>query len=690
MANDFNIYRDWLGLTGVNSAPTHYELLGLDDFTSDVALIQSAHAAVMRRLATVRPVDNGADGRLTLWERLTSDANLALSTLCDPASRAAYDHWLQTNTGRSPAPAPSTVENPRADLYPPGMGPAAANSPAAYAAAAPVSQAYNPVGGAPMAAAPNMAYPPAGPMAPAGYAPASPYGNVQQPQVGYPGAGYPPGYSNAPQGGYGVPAAMPAGYAAVPGAYQQPMAYPQPTAMGPMAPVGAYGVPAAGMPQAYGAPAMPYGNPMPMANPMAPAAAPMGYGAAPMATMQPAAIPQGYSAPGAAAPAGEAPLKVRTAGASAAKHRRERDAQGGLMIWGTVAVLVLLGMAGIAYKVLGPGKSNDMQVVQAPVTTPPVMAVPAQGTPVTKPQTSTNTPSTPNGGKPVEGLATGTGMAGNRPTKSGKEKGKEGEPVASVVKPKPTEEGNKPEMEKEPSEEMTPEKPGEEMPAEGTPETKPEKPEEPATPPKTEEKPVKLPERSTVEDLERHLVKAKQALSEHNQDVFNRAIEQAEGKAVLPEHQAMVSRLKLLAMLSGEYRQAIVKSFEAMDGGENFKVGSSTQVAFVEFTGKKAIVRVAGANREYPLADLPPGLGVAVAHFTLKSDDPSTLLMEGAYLFAHRKAGDEEIERATELWSLADAGGSSAMELMPILKDKYELLKDFDALVAKQAAQPAN
>ncbi|MFO0883756.1 MAG: hypothetical protein U0894_06135 [Pirellulales bacterium] len=686
MANEFNIYRDWLGLTGVASAPTHYELLGLDDFTSDVALIQSAHAAVMRRLATVRPVDNGADGRLALWEKLSSDANLALATLCDPASRAAYDHWLQANTGKSPVPAGATptVESPRADLYPPGMGPAT-NAGPAYAAT-PAAPAYNPVGGAPMAAAPNMAYPPASPMAPAGYPPATPYVNVQQPQVGYPGANYPPGYSGAPQGGYGVPAAMPAGYAAVPGAYQQPMAYPQPAAMGPMAPMGAYGVPAAGM-QPYGAPA--YGNAMPMANPMAPAAAPMGYGAAPMAT-QPGTLQAGYAAPAAPAPAGEAPLKMRTAGASAAKHRRERDAQGGLMIWGTVAVLVLLGMAGVAYKVLGPGKTDEVQVAQAPVTAPPVMAVPAQGTPVTKPQTSTNTQPSPNGGKPVEGLATGPGMAGTRPTKPGKEKGKEGEPVANVVKPKPTEEGTKPEMEKEPSEEMTPEKPEEEMPAEGDPKTKPEKPEEPATPPKTEEMPVKLPERSTVEDLERHLVKAKQALSEHNQDVFNRAIEQAEGKAVLPEHRAMVSRLKLLAMLAGEYRQAIVKSFEAMDGGENFKVGSSTQVAFVEFTGKKAIVRVAGANREYPLADLPPGLGVAVAHFTLKSDDPSTLLMEGAYLFAHRKASDEEIERATELWNLADAGGSSAMELMPILKDKYELLKDFDALVAKQAAQPAN
>lgn len=683
MANEFNIYRDWLGLTGVTSAPTHYELLGLDDFTSDVALIQSAHAAVMRRLATVRPVDNGVDGRLALWEKLSGDANLALATLCDPASRAAYDHWLQANTGRLPVPAATTpaVEAPRADLYPPGMGPAA-NAGSAYSAT-PAAPSYSPVGGAPMAAAPNMAYPPASPMSPAGYPPAAPYGNVQQPQIGYPGAGYPPGYSATPQGGYGVPAAMPAGYAAVPGAYQQPMAYPQPAAMGPMAPMGAYGAPAAGIPQPYGAPAVPYGNAMPMANPMAPASAPMAY-AAPMAT-QP-----GYAAPAVPAPAGEAPLKMRTAGASAAKHRRERDAQGGLMIWGTVAVLVLLGMAGVAYKVLGPGKTDEVQVAQAPVTTPPVMAVPAHGTPVTKPQTSTNTQTTPNGGKPVEGLSSGTGMAGTRPTKPRKEKEKEGEPVASVVKPKPTEEGTKPEMEKEPSEEMTPEKPEEEMPAEGDPKTKPEKPEEPATPPKTEEMPVKLPERSTVEDLERHLVKAKQALSEHNQDVFNRAIEQAEGKAVLPEHRAMVSRLKLLAMLAGEYRQAIVKSFEAMDGGENFKVGSSTQVAFVEFTGKKAIVRVAGANREYPLADLPPGLGVAVAHFTLKSDDPSTLLMEGAYLFAHRKASDEEIERATELWNLADAGGSSAMELMPILKDKYELLKDFDALVAKQAAQPAN
>lgn len=739
MANDFQPYQDWLGLTGVGERPNYYELLGLDEFTSDEQLIRGAFAAVQRRLATVRPAEQGVDGRLSIWEEVNREAESAVATLSDPAARASYDQWLRGGAAPAAAtPSPAGVHShtpvdSRANLYPPGMGPVGNSAPheeqprgTAVANPSQPNHPAVPMGGVnawpPGAGAavgqesqpysPAMSYPPANPMAPAGAvdprmaqpAPYAQQGGYSQPGYGAPGysaQGYPAqaqpvaGYPG--QMPYGAPAAVPGAYGQAPAGYQQPMGYPQPMQnMGPMAPMGGYQaapMAAAAYPM-HGQPyqpqaAMPMAS-VPMANPMAPAGVPMAYApAAPMA---------GYAAPAAtpAAPAEVSP-KVRTAGAAAARSRRERDAQGGLIIWGTIGGLVLIGMAAVGYKFLGGSATEEVIIAQAPHVpdvAPPKAVTPAPvnpaGTGTTKENPAANSS---NGGKPTEGLSTGGGMAGTRPGKKGKDKGKENAAPGTIVSTSPEKEGMTKGGESETPEEMEMEKPAEAMPekegAKPTPET-PGSSTEPEKSPAPAPMPVKLPERTTVEELERHLQKAKQSLAEHNQDVFNRAIEQAEAKAVLPEHRAKLNRLKLLATYAGEFRKAIVKSFEAMDGGESFKVGNSTQVSFVDFTGKKAVVRVAGGNREYPLADLPPGLGVAVAHFSLSAQDANSLLMEGAYLVAHRKAGTEELARAAEVWSLAEAGGAPVAELLPILKDSYELLKDFDALVAKQGATNSN
>jgi len=114
-----------------------------------------------------------------------------------------------------------------------------------------------------------------------------------------------------------------------------------------------------------------------------------------------------------------------------------------------------------------------------------------------------------------------------------------------------------------------------------------------------------------------------------------------------------------------------------MKGGETFKVGNSTQVAFVEGFSDKVILRIAGMNRTYPFNDTPPGLAVAIADFKLPQSSPASRVVKGAYLILHKRADSETQEKGQALWQEAQAAGANVGHLMPFLTDDYaDFLKD--------------
>jgi hypothetical protein len=82
----FDPYREWLGIDSHEQPADHYRLLGLARFESDVAKIA---AVADERMASVRRFQVGPRGRYT--QRLLNELSTAKVCLLSPAAKAAYD-----------------------------------------------------------------------------------------------------------------------------------------------------------------------------------------------------------------------------------------------------------------------------------------------------------------------------------------------------------------------------------------------------------------------------------------------------------------------------------------------------------------------------------------------------------------------------------------------------------------------
>jgi curved DNA-binding protein CbpA len=203
----------------------------------------------------------------------------------------------------------------------------------------------------------------------------------------------------------------------------------------------------------------------------------------------------------------------------------------------------------------------------------------------------------------------------------------------------------------------------------------------PATPPDAT-KPTPAPEppqvtRAEVQALVKALEAAKAAYEEHRFQAAESHIAKAESLAKLPPHQQAVARLKEAGGYVQEFREAVAAAVAGMKAGTSFKVGTSTQVSFVEGFPDKVILRIAGMNRTYAFSELPPGLALALADFKLPQADPHSRVVKGAYLLMHKRADSETREKAVALWEEAKVAGAAIDHLLPLAHQPVsELLND--------------
>jgi hypothetical protein len=206
------------------------------------------------------------------------------------------------------------------------------------------------------------------------------------------------------------------------------------------------------------------------------------------------------------------------------------------------------------------------------------------------------------------------------------------------------------------------------------------KPPQPAPEPKPEEMP--LPPRGEVTALAKALITAKAALIDGNLEEAKAQLAQAETLAKLPEHKAMVERLRTLDNYVGQFYHAIDEAVKSFQSGTEIEVGN-TVVVVVEVLPDNLILRVAGMNKRYARNELPAGLAVAIANKWLDQSDPIAKVVNGAYLAVARINADE---RARALWEEAARAGEPTQNLMLVLDDHYnEIEAKFDQLARERA-----
>lgn len=521
-------------------------------------------------------------------------------------------------------------------------------------------------------AAPQPGYPQAG-----GY----PAPSYAQPGMGQPGMPPAPGYPQAyaPQGqapqGYASPYPS-SPYVAMPASGMSPSAPPPPPrsadAFDPMAPVAIPGMGTPGTTAPMSSMGAPMGGPAPYTAARAVTAMPVG-------TVPTGSIPTGSIPQGTAMPA-EPTNAVSSFGsgsnsATVFAARREKQSQKMMLIGGSaVAIVTILVLIIIA----NSGSNSDPIADTSPGagdTTIPATTPPAQIPPVTTPAVlpPATTPTTPLQPSPMQPTPTTVPPAIVPPTVLPSPAAPEMmDPDAPSPQPVPETAPMIPETPTSPTtpmpETMVP------APAVPVPTTPPAPTPEPPAPVPTPEAAPAAPMVTAAElaALTKAVTDARDALSEAAFDEAQPHIEKAKQLAKLPEHQAVIDRLDRLANYSKQFYDAIGRGVSKMEAGEVFTVGTSTQVAVVETFSDRIIVRIAGQNRNYPFNELPAGLAVALADFSLDSSDPASRVVKGAYLVLNKKSDTDAIAKARTWWEEAQLSGTDLTDLMPALTEKYE------------------
>lgn len=604
MAEALNPYRAWLGVVSDALPPTHYELLGIAPAQADAEHVAEAFRRQMSRLNPHLAGEHAA-----IAQKLAAQLADARVVLLTPTTRRAYDAELAA--GKCPS-AGAVKQRPQAQ-------------PSAMSAGA-LADALLP--------------PSAGPMAPA----------VPEPQATLM---TPPMNQPLP------PAGVAPAYPAMPAGYVHPQAYGQPYAP-------AY--PAAAAPQAV--PVYSYGQPYPAA--AQPFPGQQAYQAQPVA-----AYPTGPAMAVVAAPAapqlepGIASLPSTPSSPLARNAERKRSSPVPMLAGMAVAGVVIVG--GVIFFVKSesqpqPVADNSSVAVAADAQRsepkPPIREVVAGAN-------ATKQPSGDVGPRRDRLFDPPKDASEAKPGKS-QEKLFTDDPETMAPRPSDNPEemtaaptsGGKSDKAEMSEDGMPKGETPEAMEKEAKPETPKAEAEKSATSPTaSSEKPA--PPEPPAEDkkaIEKALNAARKALVERDLAEAEIQLAQATLEATSPESLAQVDRVQMLAQRVSEFWNAVREMLPKLEAAETFEV-EGEQVSVVEASSEMIIVRVAGKNREYQLANMPAKLADALAKRWLEKDSPVSLVVLGAFQAVDPKGDRQE---ARLLFEQAQAGG---MKVDPLLEE---------------------
>jgi hypothetical protein len=398
----------------------------------------------------------------------------------------------------------------------------------------------------------------------------------------------------------------------------------------PMAPVAIPGVTAAMVPSPVVA-----RMPMSVAAGM-PSAMSIGIPAA--AQIAPAPEPQGV----------EAGPQVRKASAASALMavRKDKQTRNAALLAGAAAGLVVVaGLAAYAVIASRMNKPEDRQQVAQADPPRATNEIRGKSSPAITPQ------------RPVEGnSATTDSVPASKPEEAKVEPMPPSPPPMPVPAPEPP----------TPTPTPTP-----------TPEPKPE----PVPAPSAK------PTRQQVVELAAALKRAKIALSEQSFDEAEADAAKAEKAAVLPEHHALVERLRLAIDHVKLFRQALAEATSKLETAESIKVGSSTVVAIVDTFPDKITIHINGMNRTYSFDNIPPGLAAAILDAKRIGGEPDSRVLKAMFVATGKNADAEALGEARGWLKQVEASDSNAALLLKFLDDSYDgLVKAFDEAEKKSAA----
>ncbi len=171
---------------------------------------------------------------------------------------------------------------------------------------------------------------------------------------------------------------------------------------------------------------------------------------------------------------------------------------------------------------------------------------------------------------------------------------------------------------------------------------------------------------------QRSMTEVKAALSKLDSTKAYAKLDSLKTAAKTKLQREQLERMNEVTGFIKDVRDAMVGAIGKLSGADTFRIGTSTEAAFVEGDDKHIVVRVAGERRAYLLEDMPVGMGEALLDLKLDVAHANSLARKGAYILLHPK-NTQAMGRGKSMLAEAAAAGAISAELARFYEDDYSL-----------------
>ncbi|MDX1925674.1 MAG: hypothetical protein SFV81_04110 [Pirellulaceae bacterium] len=162
-----------------------------------------------------------------------------------------------------------------------------------------------------------------------------------------------------------------------------------------------------------------------------------------------------------------------------------------------------------------------------------------------------------------------------------------------------------------------------------------------------------------------------------NQDFVNakKQLTDLEPLAVTQLQKDQYKRISTLARLTEEYYGFLTDAIRGLGATETFKIGGSSEAAFIDGNETAVSLRIRGKNQTFKLTELQIGVAHGLVDLKMDVAHPSSLARKAAFVLVHPKTNDLALKRARE--QMAEAAGAGAVEadMTAIFDEDYSLKK---------------
>ncbi|MEI6526183.1 MAG: hypothetical protein WCP62_09165, partial [Planctomycetota bacterium] len=173
------------------------------------------------------------------------------------------------------------------------------------------------------------------------------------------------------------------------------------------------------------------------------------------------------------------------------------------------------------------------------------------------------------------------------------------------------------------------------------------------------------------------MTQAKETLAKGDLKAFEPLMAGLIDKAVSKQGKEQTARLDQAGQLYKIYVESIEESKKKAKGASSLKVGTA-QVAIVESTPEKLIVREAGGNKTYAWDKLPFGIAAAISDLSLSESSPVDQAARAVYFslspfYQEAAKANSLVTKRIDGWFERSVGKDSVRkDLKQFLTDKYE------------------